>query len=165
MQFRLLALLFSLTLGACVSTRSTDSAQSIPHLPAVTAGYEPVFEHGAEKVTGSSKMTMVLGLVPFGARSQANGYDERWLGVFKTIDCRAKSAAVFDACAKVGADALLAARFTTKIKNFVVFAVVECTVTGFPAKVTGVKKLKPYVLQGTEASSVVYLSEDPSVVK
>lgn len=52
---------------------------------------------------------------------------------------KAKAAATYEACAKNNADALLGVTYSYKITDYFFTSVVDCTVQGFPATVTGVK--------------------------
>lgn len=77
----------------------------------------------------------------------------------------AKNSALYNACEVSKADQLLGATFEYKITDYLVFATVECTTIGFPAKVKGVKLLEkqPIILNNWQKVEYLAPYETPQV--
>lgn len=75
----------------------------------------------------------------------------------KTIS-NAKNTALFNACETNEADQILGATFKYEITDYIVFATVKCTLTGFPAQSTGVKLLEKQPVILDEWQKLEYLA-------
>jgi len=82
-----------------------------------------------------------------------------------TAVSNAKSIALYNACEKNNADQLLGVTFDYVVKNYFIFAKVDCTVKGFPAKVKGIKMVekKPIILNKWQKIEYVAPHENPVV--
>lgn len=149
----------------CTSVTTSDGAQGIVQPPTVNYGYKAEFAHKDARVNGNAKINVLFGLFAWGADGFAENCDLSTFSFLPSASSFAKSAAVYNACQTNKADTLLGTRYVVTTTDYVVFKIVKCEVAGFPATMTNVKKLEPFVLRGKDADTLVYLDAAPKIVK
>lgn len=98
-----------------------------------------------QKISGSAAVHSVLGFINWGVSAQAVGVNfgtsADAFSLLPSGENVAKNGAVYNACLKNKADLLVAPQYVITKKDFIVYKVVQCQVTGFPGTVKGVKVL------------------------
>ena len=114
--------------------------------------HEPIIDVG-EKITGESSFTNVLWLfdvgtdsefadgVVFGGTSSASDGSSFPFSAMPDPTAGVKSAAVYDALKKSGADVIIAPRYTLKSVNYVLFKTYKATVEGYRGTIKGFKQI------------------------
>ncbi len=126
--------------AACTTVNTNDGAREAKYkmLPAC---YEPVIKHEPKKVSGTSNISCLFGIFTWGADHFADRTALGGQNAFcKTSVEIAKDAAVYNACDAAKCDVLLASKYVVTVNDYFVFKKVECKVTGYPGKETGIEK-------------------------
>lgn len=151
--------------AGCTSITTSESAQGVNQPQLVNDCYRAEFSHKNVRVKGDSQINVLFGIFTWGADGMAENSNLSSFSFVPSLSNIAKSAAVYDACQANHADTLLGTHYVVVTTNYLVFKTVKCMVAGFPATMTGLKKLEPFVLRGKEADTLVYLEAPPKIVK
>ncbi len=149
----------------CTSIITSEGATLGPNPEATHPGYKAVLKHETKRVTGNSQLTILFGFFSWGANGQAENSNLSAFSFVPSHTNAVKSAAVYDACQKNNADTLLGTRYKVTTTDYLLVTTIKCEVAGFPATMTGVTELKPYVLKGNQEDKLVYLDQAPTVIK
>lgn len=124
----------------CTSVNTNDVAKAVS-IDRMKVPYEVVLDCKKEKVKNEASVSVLFGFITWG---ESNFADDTALGDFSLFSPagQVKAAAVYKACKASKSDVLLATKYEIKTKDYFVFKTVKCKVAGYPAKVTGVKKIK-----------------------
>ena len=141
------------------------------------APYYTEFELQEKQVQATGEASVFLGIFQIAENKRCLSVINPNLSVFSILDdilsptytaiSNAKSVALYNACEQNNADQLLGTTFDYVVKDYFVFATVNCIVKGFPAKVKGVKMIekKPIILNKWQKIEYVNQYENPIVDK
>ena len=151
----------------CSSVVTSDGATKVPLVDSSAPGYTAEFKHSTARVSGSSQLNVLFGVITWGIHGYAENSDIGTFSLRPSFENFVKSAAVFNACRANSADILLGTRYTITTTNyFFVFKKIKCEISGFPAYMTGVVKNKPYFVSDKNGNGqIVWLPEKPIVLK
>jgi hypothetical protein len=128
----------------CISTEANRVGDQIS--VKMSLKLDPQVDVKSQKVSGSAAVHSVLGFINWGVNSQAVGVNfgtsADFLNIVPNGENVAKNGAVYNACIKNKADLLVAPQYVITKKNFIVYQVIQCQVTGFPGYVKSVKVVK-----------------------
>ena len=155
---------FFFTTG-CTTINTSDGAESLALPETVSTGYQEYYTHKDQRVSGEGNVNVLFGIFAWGSDGFADNSDLSSFSFFPSPSNYAKSAAVYDACQKNRADTLLGTRYKLTTTDYFVFKQVKCEVAGFPATLTSVKKLTPYVLESGQKLIFVDPLVKPSRIK
>ncbi|MBR2434770.1 MAG: hypothetical protein IKB22_04800, partial [Lentisphaeria bacterium] len=121
-----------------------------------SSDYFTEYEVGKTRISGSGKSTVVLGIIhagegkfcALGSNPNLTLFDmilEVFSPTGKAI-FNAKSSAVYDAVTTHNADYLVGTMFSYAVHNYLLFTVVNCNITAFPAKVKKISPAKKIIL-------------------
>lgn len=139
-----LATLALVALTGCTTYYTERSTQALVN-PGPMSGpeYRTEWEVSQKKVTAEGSASVNFWIFTSGENKYASvpGLN---LGFFPSDRAihKAKAAATYEACVQNKADALLGVTYNYKVTDYFFTSIVECTVQGFPATVTGVKLLE-----------------------
>ncbi len=131
-----IATLASIVTG-CSSMSNSDSA-SMGELESQIVKYKPIYSFEKQKVVGSSKLNVLFGFISWGDSNYAENGTMDSVTLFSATG-KLKAAAVYKACKKKNADALLGSTYEIETTDYFVFKKVNCKVKGFPAKIIDIK--------------------------
>ena len=151
--------------AASTAINTSDGAESQALPETISTGYQEYYTHKDQRVSGEGNVNVLFGIFAWGSDGFADNSDLSAFSFFPSPANYAKSAAVYDACQKNGADTLLGTRYKLTTTDYFVFKQVKCEVAGFPATLTSVKKLVPYVLGQGEQLIFVDPAAKPARVK
>ena len=151
--------------AGCTSINTSDGAESQALPETISTGYQEYYTHKDQRVSGEGNVNVLFGIFAWESDGFADNSDLSAFSFFPSPANYAKSAAVYDACQKNGADTLLGTRYKLTTTDYFVFKQVKCEVAGFPATLTSVKKLVPYVLGQGEQLIFVDPAAKPARVK
>jgi hypothetical protein len=100
---------------------------------------------GKEKVSGTATCKALFGVMTWGVSKTVEGMTYNGESVNSGLDFaanKAKAGATFMACKKAKADFLISPQYNIVTKDYLIYKVVKCTVTGFPGKLNGVEEEK-----------------------
>lgn len=127
----------------CISTEANRVGDQIS--VRMILRVDPQVDVKNQKISGSAAVHSVLGFINWGVNAQAMGVNfGTTADAFSLIPSGenvARNGAVYNACTKNKADLLIAPQYVIKTKDFIVYKVVQCQVTGYPGTVKGVKVL------------------------
>jgi hypothetical protein len=161
----MLAGILSIFAAGCTSITTSDGAQKMSPPEPVTGPYRAVYTHKDVRVAGEGQVNVLFGIFAWGANGFAENSDLSSFSFFPSPANYAKSAAVYDACQKNGADTLLGTRYKLTTTDYFVFMQVKCEVAGFPATMAGVEKLVPFVLGKDQQLIYLEPAAKPIMVK
>ncbi|MBQ4106367.1 MAG: hypothetical protein IJC73_02160 [Lentisphaeria bacterium] len=132
-------------LTGCMSTHTND-ATAVATFSVESKEYQPIVTTGEKVVTGEATLHSVFGLINWGVSDFA---DDAFVSVTVSTTLpiqlcvspndAAKQGAVYNACAASKADAIVAAKYKLDIMDYIVYKCIKAKVTGYPAKVVGIK--------------------------
>ncbi|MDD2480214.1 MAG: hypothetical protein PHS31_10020 [Victivallaceae bacterium] len=157
--------IFVILVSGCTSTITSDGAQKIVQPSTFNDDYKAEFQPKDTRVKGNAQINVLFGILSWGANGVAENSNLSSFSFQPSSANFAKSAAVYEACQRNNADTLIGTRYVLTTTDYIVFKIVKCEVAGYPATMTGVKKLKPFVLRGKDADTIIYLDEAPQVIK
>lgn len=149
-----------LVLCGCTCTVSSDGASSIPQIDTCHPGFHAKFDIKEKRLSGQSDIHVLLGIFAWGSDGFAENTDLSCWNFMPSAENFAKQAAVFDACRKYQIDTLLGTRYQVTTTNYLIYKKIECTVSGFPAIMTGLMPKKPYAI----GKKLVWCAEKPQLV-
>ena len=125
----------------CISTEANRVGDQIA--VKMDLRLDPQVEVKSKKITGSAAVHSVLGFINWGVDSQAVGVNfgttADMLNIIPSGENVAKNGAVYNACISNKADLLVAPQYIITKKDYIVYKVIQCQVTGFPGVVKSVK--------------------------
>ena len=121
----------------CSSMSNSDSA-SMCELKAKAVDYKPMYSFEKQKVSGSSKLSVLFGFISWGDSNFAENGAMDSVTLFSPMG-RLKAAAVYKACKKKNADTLIGSTYEIEETDYFVFRNVKCKVKGFPAKIVDIE--------------------------
>ena len=140
--FALMGLAFILLTNSCTSLKTNKIGA--PLETKMVLDIKPNVTIAKKKVIGEATVKAVFGVFAWGVSKTAEGYTFNGNNAvsFDVAANKAKAGAVFDACKKAKADMLISPQYKIVTKNYVVYKVVKCKVSGFPATVNSVEERK-----------------------
>lgn len=155
----LAAMGFAVITTGCVNTETNRVGDQVA--VNMQLNITPQVEIKNNKIFGQAEVHSVLGIINWGVDSEATGVNfgasaahgagalGGAAGAFNAFSAFipngtsvAKNGAVYNACVTNKADLLLAPQYVIKTKNYFVYKVIECKVTGFPGTVKSLKVAK-----------------------
>ena len=171
----------ALVFTACTTTNTSDAGKMnlYPDLYKPAYAYRPIYEVNTQtKVSGEAKIHVLFGIFSWGVdkfADNASVFAEdgtfSWLAnVFPSAKNLSGKAAFYSACVKAKCDAVLAARYEIVTEDYWVYQFVHTKVSGYPAVMKGLDKVKvvsfyidrtgtPVILKGND----VYENISPSL--
>ena len=160
----------SLGFAGCSVTNTSDGGKMnlYPELFNPGEGYRPVYEVKMEKkVSGTADVHVLFGIFTWGESKFADngnifGENNWWTSIFPSAKQMSGMAAFYKACTQAKCDTVLAARYEIVTSDYWVYKHMNTTVTGYPAYMQKLEKVKivnfyldkhgvPVILKGTEA--------------
>ena len=139
------------------------------------APYYTEYDLDNTRISAKGHASVWFGIIQVAENKRCLSVANPYLSMFSILDdllsptftavSNAKSIALYNACEKNNADQLLGVTFDYVVKNYFIFAKVDCTVKGFPAKVKGIKMVdkKPIILNKWQKIEYVAPHENPVV--
>ena len=139
--------------------------------------YYTEYSIGNKQVTAKGEATVLFGIFQIAENKRCLTVANTALSLFALIEnlisptgqavTNAKSIALYNACEQHHADQLLGVTFDYSIRNYLIYAKVNCVVKGFPATVTGIKKIekKPIIINKWQKIEYVAPHENPAANK
>ncbi len=144
--------------AGCSVTNTSDAGTMnlYPELFKPSEGYRPIYEVDMEKkVSGTANVHVLFGIFSWGESKFADNGDifggDAWFeSIFPSAKKTSGKAAFYKACAEAKCDAVLAARYEIVTKDYFVYQNTTTTVTGYPAFMKKLEKVKitSYILDG-----------------
>ncbi len=165
MMMALFAGVVAFVATGCTTITTSDGAERMDLPESVSTDYRANFEHKNVRVKGSGNVNVLFGIFAWGSEGFAENSDLSYFSFFPSPANYAKSSAVYNACQTNGADTLLGTRYKVTTTDYFVFKQVKCEVEGFPAVMTSIEKMVPYVLP--EGAKLIYLEPGvkPTMIK
>ena len=143
---------FAVITTGCVNTETNRVGDQVA--VNMQLNIAPQVENQKQQDFRQAEVHSVFGIINWGVDSEATGVNfgasaangAGALNAFSALIPNgasvAKNGAVYNACVTNKADLLLAPQYVIKTKNYFVYKVIECKVTGFPGSVKSVKVAK-----------------------
>ncbi len=147
---------FALT--GCITSNTSDAGNMTrnPPLTGPMDEYRPIYKvNETKKISAKANVHWLLGFTwgTNGYADYANTVSEDagfFAKLFPSVREKATKAAFYNACRANKCDAIIAARYLVRTTDFFVYANYDVTITGYPAKQTGIETVKvvPYYIDG-----------------
>ena len=166
------AAVFALT--GC-TTYYKDAAADYLYRPEITAGapYYTEYSIADKRVTGKGNASVLFGIFQFAEQKECltmrnpnlsflQQLSQIFSPTYKAVE-NAKNVALYNACAENEADHLMGLTFDYIIRDYLIYASVECHAKGFPAQVKGIKMVdkKPIILNKWQKIEYIAPHEQP----
>lgn len=130
----------SMLFAGCSSTATTKGGMHAKIPIPEPEDYRIVYEHSPTRVESKATVSRFL-FWTFGEKpDMLQNESRRLFGFGESVKNLSQNAALYDACQRNKADALIGATYEVTVKDYLIFKTATCTAKGFPAKIVDVKK-------------------------
>ena len=171
------AVIIAAVISGCTTYYRDAGADFLPRPEADdTARYYTEYEFDKSRISAKGNASVLFGIFQIAENKRCLSVINPHLSLFSMLNdlisptfkavSNAKSVALYNACEQNNADQLLGVTFDYTIKDYLIYAEVDCTVKGYPARVKGIQKIekKPIVLNKWQKIEYVAPYEYPKTV-
>jgi len=124
----------------CITVNKNDGGSDCLKQPIAKDIVHQKYQVGDKTVTATDKLNVLFGWIAWG--STATHYADEAPGVFWNKSDVVKNGAYANACDAAKCDSIVGTRYTITVEDYFVFKKLNCEVTGYPAKLTGVEVIE-----------------------
>ena len=154
----------AVVMTGCTVVTTSDGASQMPTPNATHPGYEAQYNLQDQRAEGNATIHVLFGLFAWGADGFADNSELSTFSFLPSASNFAKSAAVYNTCQSKKVDSLVATRYRVTTTDYLIYKVVKCEVSGYPATMVGAKLKKAYVVPGGNPQ-ILWSAEKPTVLK
>ena len=121
----------------CITVNKNDGGNNCLNPRIVKDQVHEKYELGTTPVTATETMNVLFGLIKWGKTSShfADAAPFQFLDVVGEV----RNGAYANACDQAKCDSIVGTRYNVRVEDYFVFKKLNCEITGYPAKLTGVE--------------------------